>query len=268
MSQFSYPIRCRLNPTLFCISIYYTSNRFDAFEVYFGWPHSTVCGLEIRLGQGATFGHGVLATAVLGSKTTGTHSLSSPFPLRFAALFSSAVIIGTCTWSSHRTTEKLRLGGTFRVCLVQHPSSKWGQLERVTQGHVQVLSICKGGDTTASLGKVFQCLQEGLNIFQCVSLVLSLRRIWQCFSLLPIRYLHTFKRHHHPWAFSSAGWANPSLSASPHMWCSKPLIIIHLCWTCSSTYLSRTRQAALQTSPQGWGEVINHLPWLPVMVFQ
>lgn len=93
MSQFAYPIRSWLNPTLFRVSVYYASNHFDAFEVYLGWSHSTVCGSDFRLEQGATFGHGVLATAVLGSKITGTHSLSSPFSLRFAAPFSSAVRI-------------------------------------------------------------------------------------------------------------------------------------------------------------------------------
>ena len=159
MSQFVYPIRCRLNPTLFCISVYYASNHFDAFEVYLGWSHGTVRGLECRLEHGATFGHGVLATAVLGSRITTTNSLSSPVPLRFAALFSFAVTICTCTCSSHRITERLRLEGTSRDCLVQHPCSKRGQLERVAQGHVQVLNICKDGDTTASLGNVFQCLE-------------------------------------------------------------------------------------------------------------
>lgn len=164
MSQFTYPIKCRLNPTLFCISIYYASNHSDAFEVYLGWSHGTVRGLECRPKHGAPFGHGVLATAVLGSKITTSSSLSSPFPLRFAALFRSAVIICTCTRSSHRITENLRLEGTSRDCLVQHPCSKRGQLERVAQSHVQVLNICKDRDTTVSLvANVFQCLQGGSN---------------------------------------------------------------------------------------------------------
>lgn len=92
MSQFAYPIRCQLNPTLFCISIYHSSNRFDAFEVYLGWCHGTECGLDCRLECGATFGHADLATAALGSEITTTPSLSSPFLLRFSALFSSASI--------------------------------------------------------------------------------------------------------------------------------------------------------------------------------
>lgn len=113
MSQFAYPFRCRLNPTLFCISIYYASSHFDAFEVYLGWSHGTMRGLECRLEHGATFGHGVLSTAVLGSKITTTNTLSSPFPLRFAALFSSALIVCMCTWSSHNHRRHLyRLPGS------------------------------------------------------------------------------------------------------------------------------------------------------------
>lgn len=68
MSQFSYPTSCRLIPTLFYISIYYASNYFAAFEVYLAWSHGTVRGSECRLEHGATFGHGVLATAVFGFK--------------------------------------------------------------------------------------------------------------------------------------------------------------------------------------------------------
>lgn len=161
MFQFAYPIRCRLNPTLFCISIYYAMNHFDAFEVYLGWSHSTVCGLECRLEHGPTFGHGVLATAVLGSKITTTNSLSSPFPPRFAALFSSAVTICTCTWSSqnHRKAEVGR-----HLCRLPGPTTplKAGSDRQGCPWPCSGFEYPQGWRHHTTLGNLFQCLQGGV----------------------------------------------------------------------------------------------------------
>lgn len=161
MFQFAYPIRCRLNPTLFCISIYYAMNHFDAFEVYLGWSHSTVCGLECRLEHGPTFGHGVLATAVLGSKITTTNSLSSPFPPRFAALFSSAVTICTCTWSSqnHRKAEVGR-----HLCRLPGPTAllKAGSDRQGCPWPCSGFEYPQGWRHHTTLGNLFQCLQGGV----------------------------------------------------------------------------------------------------------
>lgn len=150
--------------------------------------NNTVPGLECGLEHGATF----LAMTVLGSKMSTTNSLFSVFPLMLAALFSSAVTICMCTWSSHRITDRLRLEGAPRDCQVQHPCSKQSQLKRVAWGHVQVLNVCKDKDTTASLGNEFWCSQGGSNIrkknkpelflntdFPVFNVcLLSLRRIW------------------------------------------------------------------------------------------
>lgn len=74
-----HPIRCWLNPLLFCVSVHYTSDHLDAFEVYLGCSHRAVPGWECRLEHRAAFGQFPAHSCVL-SKIATTKGCPLPSP--------------------------------------------------------------------------------------------------------------------------------------------------------------------------------------------
>lgn len=91
-----HPIRCWLNPLLFCVSVHYTSDHLDAFKVYLGCSHHAVPGWEWRLEHRAAFGQFPAHSCVL-SKIATTKGCPLPSP-RFI-ICSEAVTESQNGWS-------------------------------------------------------------------------------------------------------------------------------------------------------------------------
>lgn len=148
MSQFVHPIRCWLNPPLFCVSIHYSNNPLDAFEVYLG------CCAWLRVQAGAQSclwtqcpAHSCVVSRIATAKCC-------PLPSPRVIICSEAVAESQNGWG-----WKPPLKTAWSTPPLRAESNPEGFL-----GHVQVLNICKDGDTTAPMGNTFQCLPERSNI--------------------------------------------------------------------------------------------------------
>lgn len=89
---------------------------------------------------------------------------------RFSSIFDRDVLIWRLIWSPcHRLTDRMRQEGTSGDYPVQYPAQSSISESRLLRAvSTQVLSVSGDGDSTASLGKLCQCLPSQYKSIFCV----------------------------------------------------------------------------------------------------